>query len=88
MSLPSPKPRPPCTSWMNEQCNNPEANEIYGLNPSKGICQKCEFYQGEPRGLGDVIHTVLSLPVLREFVAAVKPKGCGCAKRRQDLNKI
>ena len=40
-------------------------------------------YQGKPRGLGDVVHTVIAATGLDRFA----PKGCGCSKRRETLNR-
>jgi hypothetical protein len=40
-------------------------------------------YQGKPRGLGDVVHTVIKATGLDRLA----PKGCGCAKRRETLNR-
>ena len=40
-------------------------------------------YQGKPRGLGDVVHTVIKATGLDRFA----PKGCGCSKRRETLNR-
>lgn len=39
-------------------------------------------YQGKPRGLGDVVHTVIKAVGLDRLA----PKGCGCSKRRSALN--
>ena len=39
-------------------------------------------YQGKPRGLGDVVHTVIKAVGLDRLA----PKGCGCSKRRAALN--
>jgi hypothetical protein len=39
-------------------------------------------YQGKPRGLGDVVHTVIKAVGLDRLA----PKGCGCSKRRKWLN--
>ena len=41
-------------------------------------------YQGKPRGLGDVVHTVIKAVGLDRLA----PKGCGCSKRRQRLNNL
>ena len=41
-------------------------------------------YQGKPRGLGDVVHTVIKATGLDRLA----PKGCGCSKRRNWLNSL
>ena len=80
--------RPPCKTWVSEHCVHPIALPLYGSKPSAGICQQCEHYEGLPRGLGDVIHTALGFPVVRQIVKAVKPDGCNCAERRKRLNGV
>ena len=81
-------PRPPCDAWRSERCVHPIAVQEYGNRPSAGVCRQCDHYEGPPRGLGDVIHTALGLPVVREIVKAVKPEGCKCAERRKRLNGV
>lgn len=41
------------------------------------------------RGLGDIVHLLLQplQSILRRFGVKVGGQGCGCAKRRQMLNK-
>lgn len=52
-------------------------------------CAGCEFYDGPPRGLGDVVHDVAKSTgiahVTRKISGLIK-KDCGCAARRQALN--
>ena len=55
---------------------------LYGGRPSPGVCSTCDQYQGKPRGLGDVAHTVIKAVGLDRLA----PKGCGCSKRRKWLN--
>ena len=55
---------------------------LYGGRPSPGVCATCDQYQGKPRGLGDVAHTVIKAVGLDRLA----PKGCGCSKRRKWLN--
>lgn len=55
---------------------------LYGGRPSPGVCLTCDQYQGKPRGLGDVAHTVIKAVGLDRLA----PKGCGCSKRRKWLN--
>lgn len=82
-------PRPPCDAWRSERCVHSIAVQEYGDKPSAGVCRQCDHYEGPPRGLGDVIHTALGLPVVRTIVKAVKADGCGpCAERRKRLNGV
>jgi hypothetical protein len=46
------------------------------------VCSTCDQYQGKPRGLGDVAHTVIQAVGLDRLA----PEGCGCSKRRAALN--
>ena len=57
---------------------------LFGGNPSPGVCQTCDQYQGKPRGLGDVIHKAAQVTGL----ARLAPKGCGCQRRRDRLNNL
>lgn len=63
-------------------CDHPTINR----GVARDHCSKCELYEGPPRGLGDVVHTVsvaLGIPKVTQKVA----KSCGCEERRRMLNK-
>jgi hypothetical protein len=47
-------------------------------------CGACEHYAGPVRGLGDVVKKVADAT----GVSKVAPKGCGCQRRREALNRI
>jgi hypothetical protein len=57
---------------------------LFGGRPSPGVCATCDQYQGRPRGLGDVVHTVIKSTGLDRLA----PEGCGCSKRRNWLNSL
>ena len=68
------------------RCTNRLALPLYGPRPSKGVCNQCEHYDGPPRGLGDIVHTVAQVTGVAAVVKAVAPD-CGCQKRREALNR-
>jgi hypothetical protein len=47
-------------------------------------CDGCDKYAGPARGLGDVVKKVADAT----GVSKVAPKGCGCQRRREALNRI
>ena len=59
---------------------------LFGGNPSPGVCGQCDQYNGKPRGLGDVIHTVAQVTGIAKGIAKLAPGGCGCSDRRRRLN--
>ena len=69
---------PACKHRANSSCTL----GLYGGKPTGVECNACEQYQGRPRGLGDVAHTVIKAVGLDRLA----PKGCGCSKRRKWLN--
>ena len=71
---------PDCKHRANSSCTL----GLYGGKPTGVECRSCDQYQGRPRGLGDVIHTVIKATGLDRLA----PEGCGCSKRRNWLNSL
>ncbi len=73
-------------------CNHHNGNgctlELYGGRPSAGVCQKCDRYEGEPRGAGDLVEAVTKRTGIKRLVDKVTGNGCGCGKRRDILNEL
>ena len=58
---------------------------LYGGRPSAGVCSRCDKYDGPLRGLGDVVHTVLTYTGAGAVAKAIAPN-CKCTERRARLN--
>ena len=71
---------PDCKHRANSSCTL----GLYSGKPTGAECRSCDRYQGKPRGLGDVAHTVIKAVGLDRLA----PKGCGCSKRRHRLNNL
>ena len=61
---------------------------LYGGSPTEQECAECDHYSGEDRGLGDKVHSVMRSTGVASIVKKVKPRGCGCGKRRAALNRM
>ena len=74
------------------KCNHHNGNGctlgLYGGRPSAGVCRKCDRYEGEARGAGDLVEQVTKRTGIKALVEKVARKGCGCGKRRDILNKL
>lgn len=73
------------------KCDHHDGNgcklELFGGDPSPGVCQVCDEYSGPPRGAGDIVHTVAKTLRIDKLAARVtRGRGCGCSKRRAALN--
>lgn len=80
----------PCLHLVANRCINSQAMPRSGIYPTAESCAKCEYYEGPPRGLGDVVETVARATGVKQAVAFVSGggKGCsGCQKRREALNQ-
>ena len=54
-----------------------------GKTVTTNVCDTCNDYEGEDRGIGDKVHKVI------KKVTGGKFKGCGgCGKRRAKLNDL
>lgn len=77
--------RPPCRHWTGSEC----AKGLHGGRPSPGVCQRCDEYDGPPRGLGDRVERLMKATGVHQVVQAVtRGKDCGCSDRRTALNRI
>ena len=74
--------RPPCSFWKEERC----ALGLYGGAPSPGTCRRCDRYEGPPRGLGDVVHTVAEATGVAAVVRLTVGECEGCRRRRREWN--
>ena len=61
---------------------------LFGGRPSPGVCATCDQYQGKPRGIGDMVQKVAEKTGIKSLVEKVAGKDCGCAGRRDKLNKL
>lgn len=72
------------------ECTHALALPLYGARPSAGVCRVCEHYDGPARGLGDVVERAARLTGVKRVVKAVEAatgRKCGCAARRESLNR-
>jgi hypothetical protein len=69
-----------CREWSGEErrCRL----GLYGGRPSPGVCAVCDRYEGPPRGLGDVVHSVA-----RAATAGLVQPCAGCRQRRRRWNR-
>ena len=58
---------------------------LFDSKPTVDNCLSCDRYEGNARGLGDVVTKVIKKTGLDKLV---KKEDCGCAKRRGTLNKL
>ena len=72
-----------CVHWSD--VGHPMAGRCaigrHGSLPSTGTCQRCDRYEGPPRGLGDVVHVAVKM------ATAGRLEPCpGCRGRRRRWN--
>ena len=63
---------------------------LFGGNPSIGICRVCDRYEGPDRGVGDTVHRFLvatGIAPIAKAASTATGKPCGCANRRAALNE-
>jgi hypothetical protein len=59
---------------------------MVNVEPSDDVCAKCQHYVGSPRGVGDVVHSLIEKTGAGAVVRAVAGDCGGCAARRAALN--
>ena len=69
------------------------ANDFIGRSPRIVRHKVTHVVQQNPTkdewvGLGDIVEKVTEFTGIKKIVETVKPKGCGCNKRKKMLNKV
>lgn len=59
---------------------------LHGGTPSLGVCCVCDRYEGCPRGLGDIVHSIATVTGAAAIVGKVTNGNCGCNERRAAMN--
>lgn len=71
------------------ECTHALALPLYGARPSRGVCRRCEHWDGPARGAGDLVAKVARWTGTKAAVRALETatgRKCGCAGRQKALN--
>ena len=75
-----------CKNWKKQRCSL----ELFGGNPSAGVCQMCKDRKPKMKGAGDLVEAVTTATGVKYLVDKLSKKtgkDCGCGKRKEALNK-
>ena len=79
-----------CAHKRAGYCTLALAVRVNGSLPSAEVCARCAHYSGPARGLGDGVHTLLTITGVAQVVKLVERvtgAQCRCSERRAALNK-